>query len=642
MSARSRHIPPVLESLVRRCLEKRAEERFQTARDLAFALESALGLVQSDDGLRAYVPPGPERRRRRALRHIAYGGAILAAVLLGLGLKSLIPAPGRRLAEPRDLTPHQLTTDPGVESEPALSPDGSFVAFTGQKNGGTDIWLTDVRGGPALRLTRHPAADRAPAWFPDGGSLVFVSEREGRRGIWKVHRLGGPPERVLAEGSDPAVSPDGSRVAFARPGSSGVPRIAIAALGAPDAVELTSPAPGDLWGHWHPAWSPDGSLICYSDLFDLHLLDVDTGVSRPLTRGREGDTHPVFAGDGRHVYFSSRRGRTLALWRIGVDGRGIQRMTFGSGPENRPSLAADGSLLAYSTHSADPDLVLVDRQTGRRKRISEPGVESSPVFLPGDSGLVFESDRDRSWGLWTQALEKGRPVDALRPLTHERGSESVPAASPDGRWVAYGRTLEGQRDIWVVPSRGGTARPIVESPAQDLHPAWSPDGSQLAFVSNRAGSPNIWLAASRDGAVVGEAKAVTGGEATDYFPTWSPDGRQIAFVRSESASAEAWVVAADRSSPPRRLTTEGQVECVRWERDGQGLLASGQWGEDSTTIRTVPLDGGPARPLEPPVELGRADYVDLFDISWDGQTLVFIEHPSRGDVWLLEARDGTF
>jgi Tol biopolymer transport system component/serine/threonine protein kinase len=643
LSSRNSRVPPSLEALVRRCLEKRPEERFQSARDLAFALESTLTLVQSDQGARLFVPRLPRHRfRGRGLRYSVVAAGLAIAALTGFLGKGLVRPPGPPLADPRDLSPLQLTTDPGVESEPALSPDGSFVAYTAEREGGTDIWLADVRGGPALRLTRHPAADTSPTWYPDGSALAFVSEREGSLGIWRVPRLGGPPKRLLPNALDPAVSPDGKQLAFARPQASGVPRIGIVTIGAPDTVRLVSPEPADLWGHWQPAWSPNGTELCFSNLFDLSLLDVATGEMRELTRDHAGDTHPVFSSDGKRVYFSSGREGTLALWRIGVDGRGLQRMTFGTGPENRPSLAGGGSLLAYSTHSAEPDLILVDRATGDGVRLSEPGEESSPSFLAGGAGLVFASDRDRTSDLWVQPLEDGRPAGDTWRLTDEPGSESIVAPSPDGRWIAYVRARGGRRDIWMAPTEGGPPRVLVESPAQDLHPAWSPDGSRVAFASNRGGSPDIWMATIRDDHAAGEPTALTRGEATDYLPAWSPDGRFIAFVRTRAGASDAWVVAADGDSAPRRLTANNRVECVRWEPNSRALLVSARWGDDSTTIHSVPLDGGAPRALQPTIDLGRTEYTKVFDLSPDGRTVVFAEHPSRGDVWLLEAREGQF
>jgi Tol biopolymer transport system component len=637
------HVPPVVDILVRRCLEKRPEERFQSARDLAFALEGALSLVQSSQGARHFISLLPRPgSTRRLLRFAAVGAGLAAAALLGFGVKGLVQPPGPSLADPRHLEPLQLTIEGKVESEPALSPDGSLVAYTAEGAEGTDIWLADIRGGPPLRLTHDPGADGSPTWFPDGSALAFVSDRGGSPGIWRIPRLGGAPKRLLPDAFDPAVSPDGLRLAFARRGQAATPRIGIATIGEPESARLVTPEPDDLWGHWQPAWSPDGMALCFSDLFDLHLLIVGTGEIRPLTRDGESDRHPVFSADGKRVYFSSFRGETIALWRIGVDGRGLQRLTFGTGTENRPSLATTGSRLAYTTHSGEPDLTFVDRQTGARTRLAGPRSELSPAYIPDESGVVFGSDRDGAWDLYLQPLEGERAGGNVRRLTDTRGAEATPAPSPDGRWVAYGRSLDGNRDIWMVPMSGGEPRPLVASPAQDLHPAWAPDSARLAFASSRAGAPDIWVAPVQGERVVGEPVALTRGNATDYFPAWSPDGRHVAFVRTEGAVSEAWLVPVEGGAPARPLTAGAQAECVRWERDGRALLVSGRWGEDALEIRKVALEGGAPRRLEPAIGMARDEYGGLFSLSPDGRTVTFAEKQSRGDVWLLEALEGQF
>lgn len=643
LAAHNPHVPPSLEALVRRCLQKRPEERFQSARDLAFALESALVLVQGDEGPRRFT----FRLHRAALTRRALG---LAAVALGLTLAAVAGFFGRGrvtpseppIADPGHLSPQRVTNDPGVESDPALSPDGTLIAYAGGGAQGSDLWLLDVRGGPPIRLTDDPGSDASPVWFPDGSALAFTSERDGRTGIWRVPRLGGPPKRLLDEAFDPAVSPDGERLAFARRGPSGVPQIGVMTFDRPDSAVLISPKPTDPWGHWQPAWSPDAATICFSDLFDLLLLEVETGKVRRLTTDRAGDRYPVFSVDGQRIYFSSSREGTLALWRIGIDGRGLQRMTFGTGPENRPSLAVDKARLAYSTSSVDPDLAFVDRQTGEGVHIALRGTEEAPTFLPDGGGVIFSSNADGQWDLWMQLLDNGRPEEPPQRLTDDRAGESIAAVSPDGRWIAYSRVLDRKRDIWVVPGRGGEGRPLLEAPAGELHPAWSPDGTRIAFVSDREGSPDVWLATVNEGDLVGEPTPLTQGASTDYFPAWSPDGRHVAFVRIEGSRSDAWVVDSNRPSGARRLTTGAVVTCVRWQADSQAVLVSGWWDDESITLRRVPIDGGAPEALSPAVDLGGDELGGYFDVSADGRIVVFADRASRGDVWLLEARLGRF
>ena len=90
-------------------------------------------------------------------------------------------------------TPKQITSLQEWEAEPALSPDGTLIAYSSETSGNSDIWLTDVQGGSALQLTNDPASDHNPTWFPNGSHVAFVSARQGRRAIWSVPTFGGLP-----------------------------------------------------------------------------------------------------------------------------------------------------------------------------------------------------------------------------------------------------------------------------------------------------------------------------------------------------------------------------------------------------------------------------------------------------------------
>ena len=634
-------------TLVWRCLEKSPAERFQSAQDLAFALESVLSGVQSESSPgrsgRSFLPPPPLKPPWR--RVVLAAGAVSALVIAAFAGSVLLPL-GRRAppGEPRQVTPFQVTSEPGVETDPALSPDGRLVAYSVVGTQGADLRLKDVRGGPELRLTDDAATDSLPAWFPDGSALAFVSSRGGREGIWKIHHLGGQPSLLLADARDPALSPDGRLLAFARNAASGHARIGVVEIGRPETARLlTGDGDGDpLWDHRFPAWSPDGHSLCYSDVLNLWLVDAEGGPARQLTRDQARDTRPVFAPDGRHVYFSSGREGTRALWRLSLDDSSLQRITLGSGPETHPSLSLTGTRLAYTTYSAQPDLTLVDRITGERIRRPGPGRVEAPVFLPDGRSIVYGCNRDNNWDLWLQPLERGRPAGAPRQLTDLPGAEAVAAPTPDGRWIAYCRVLGQERTLWVVPAEGGPSRPLVEHPSISIHPAWSPDGTRLAFVSDRDGREHLYLAPVRDGAVVGPPARLTEGEVTDHFPAWSPDGRRLAFTREEGASSEAWVIPVDGGAPARRVTKGAKARCARFDVDGRVLLVSAWWGGQSVTVKRVPVEGGEPVALPHPIELGDTADAILFNLSPDGRWVVFDERQSRGHVWVLEAKEGRF
>ncbi|HYN02449.1 MAG TPA: protein kinase [Vicinamibacteria bacterium] len=621
-------VPPPVRGLVRRCLEKDPTERFQSARDLAFALE---GLLSGADTLeeRHGLAAGPRRtlpRARRWRAPAAVGCLVALAGVAGWLLR-------RPEAAPALGTPRQITSDPGWENEPALSPDGSFVAYVSDRSGNPDVWVSDVRGGEPLRLTDDPASDTSPAWLPDGSAIVFVSDRGGEQAVWKTPRLGGSATHLVANALDPAISPDGSRVAFARTGSAGYNRIAVASLAAPTLATFLTHDEDGLWDHRQPAWSPDGREIAYADARNLWLVPAAGGRAGRVTSSPGPDGEPAWSPDGNFLFYSSYRDDTLALWRVPVRGGVPARVTLGTGPEVEPSLA--GSRLAFSTYLSNMDVVLFDLRSGERQRLPGLRTESTPALSPDGSQVVFNSDRGGTVDLWSQALAGGRPVGSVRRLTDDVATENLPTVSPDGRWLAFGRVLSGQRDIWIMPLAGGLARRITEDPAADKQPAWSLDGTRLAFVSERGGTGHVWVVRVAEGAPVGDPVRLTSGTGEDFFPSWSPDGSRLVFLRRGDSGFGAWVASVDGSAPPRKLISP--VVFARWDRAADRVLVAQADGASGVDLRAVDPRTGAIGPLSRPAALRAVGSALPFDVSTDGGLLATHQVETRGDVWVVDA-----
>jgi eukaryotic-like serine/threonine-protein kinase len=617
-------VPRGLEQVVHRCLEKAAEDRFQSAREFGFALQA------SADSLTAPSPQRVPSRARSWLWAVSTAlGAVLAVVVITR--VTLRDESGGELRFPRGS--RQLTTTPGWAAEPALSPDGSLVAYVSDESGDAEIWLIDVGGGTPLRLTADPGPNAHPTWLPDGSAIAFVSETGNESSIWRIPKLGGAPFLVVRNARAPAISPDGTRIAFAREDASGFSRIAVATLADALAAKVLTGEGDGLWDHEHPSWSPDGRTLCYADFVDLWLVPATGGPARRLTADHAFDRDPVWSADGRWIYFSSLREDTTALWRIATTGGRPQRLTLGTGPEQQPSLSRDGRTLVYSTFTKTSSVIVLDRRTGTRSRLAGFKFASMPDVTHDGSAMVFCSDRERKTDLWLQALSAGRPAGAPVRLTDQPGSVATPAFSPDGRWVAYSRAVGLTRSIWVVPRSGGPGHAFVDRSEVDLQPAYSPDGRQMAFISNRSGREHVWVARIDPTWREADARQFTDGEASDLWPAWSPDGASIAFVRE----SEVWVAPVVRGSAPRKLTDGAHAEIVKWAPGGGALLVSGLWGSRSLQLRRVSLRDGSAAALDPPVVFGDARSWGSFATSADGQALVYSTSETRGDVWLADA-----
>ncbi|MFI5167045.1 MAG: protein kinase [Thermoanaerobaculales bacterium] len=624
--------PGPVRHVVRRCLEKSPEDRFSSAHDLAFALEAAA----TDTSLPAAMPRVAARRVGR--RWLAPAVVVVAAVAIG-GLwvaRHRGPAPLPQF-HPRRI-PGQLV---GV-SEPALSPSGSEIAYTAGHGGTSDIWVTDIRGGKPIRLTERSTLSFGPTWFPDGSAVAFSSDEGKEVSVWKVPRFGGTAMLLVPNAQDAAVSPAGKQIAFARPQKDGALRIWVAPLGAPDLARQATGENAGLWDHRRPAWSPDGKTICYQDAKDLWLVPAEGGAARRLTHDDAADQHPLWSADGRYIYFVSRRGGTQSLWRKAIAEGAPTRVTQGTSVEDSPTMSRDGRRVAFLSGLDTWAVVLVDMQTGTVNRLEEGRHTAYPAIAPDLGSIVFASDLAGSWDLWSLALRENKAVGEPARLTDHPGDCALPTFSPDGRWIAYFRVIEGQRDVWVIPSHGGTPVNFTSQPGVNVQPAWSPDGREIAFVSNRSGWHQVWAAPFAAGHRAGEARRITSEEADASSPCWSPDGKAIAYTLSTDRGSDVRIAPSDGSGVTRPLTFGAKVFYVHscWARNAWAV--SGLWGERLPSIRLLPAAGGEATLILLPAHMvPDLEYPD-FDISRDGTLLAVFQRARQEEIWVLEVEEGSF
>jgi TolB protein len=390
-----------------------------------------------------------------------------------------------------------------------------------------------------------------------------------------------------------------------------------------------------LWEHRHPVFSPDGASIAYDAQSNVWIVPVTGGRSRRLTEGR-GDQWPSWSPDGRHLYFSSMRDDTIALWRTPLRGGPAVRLTLGTGPEVEPRVSRDGAHLAYSTYAEERTLLLGDPAAGMRGRIPDT---AEFAVAPDGSEVVYASSRRGRFDLWSQPLQGRAPRGDPRRLTDLPGSFGRLAFSPDGRWLALQRVVGDLRDIWIMPAKGGPPERLHSDPVARSQPAWSPDGASLAYVSNLDGKLQIWATPVAEGRPAGAARQITLDAAAKAVPAWSPRGDEIAYVGNVAGENEIWIVAV-ADGMTRRVTKGAHVSCVRWDTKSGELYVSGTWGERLISLRRVSPATGEAKALDLELSFGNVA-TGRFDVSLDGSTLVVQHEEARGDVWMLDAPGGS-
>jgi Tol biopolymer transport system component len=298
------NLPRDLSKIIRHCLVKDREDRYQTAKDLRYELKELKREVDTGEvGPSTGLTAKPLKSRKMWLLAGALA-VVLVFTVLYIWIRSVEE---ESQAAPIAASFSRLTTGPGQELHPSLSPDGKSIAIKSVSIATGTSSSCALGGHNPINLTKDsPADDIHPAFSPDGESIAFRSEREGG-GIFVMGATGESVRRVLDFGYDPAWSPDGEKIAVATIAQEPGNRRGLSELWVVDQTtgSKTRLATPDKIAPIQPQWSPHGHRIAYHDT-DVWTMPAGGAEGLRLTEERGADG--VWSADGRYIYFSSLRG----------------------------------------------------------------------------------------------------------------------------------------------------------------------------------------------------------------------------------------------------------------------------------------------------------------------------------------------
>ncbi|MCG6926366.1 MAG: protein kinase [Acidobacteria bacterium] len=572
-------LPPDLGRVIRRCLEKERRRRFQSVLDLRNELED---LAETESGGRSVVADARPRFPSRSVLWVA--AALGLAVLLWSLRKPPPPAP---------LSVVPLTSFPGDEVQPALSPDGTHVAFRRELEEGGHLYVKVVDGGgEPVPLTQGGVDDSWPAWSPDGTRVAFLRRRStDELDLLEIAAVGGPTRRlgvVRGSGQGLSYSPDGEFIA--------VP-------------------------HRESHTYPDGIFLVSTRGDGMRRL-----TSPPVARGgRIDDIMPSFSPDGRSVAFLRQRGLSggvADVYTVPLEGGAPVLVLPTPGMMAGLDWSRDGASLVLSIGMTWEwrHLERVQRGGGGRTEIGEAQRAAQPSVARRRNRLVFVRDFDDE-NIWVIGGPMAKESRAPRLLAASTWADLAPEVSPDGQRVAFVSGRSGTWEIWTQSLDGSDPRQITRV-GHAIFPRWSPDGVRIAF--NSCGGTPLRCSAFVVDAAGGPAQELTPGEFNGALPDWSPDGEWLYFQSDRQGERQLWRVPS-QGGKPALVTRQGGT--------GPTVSESGAvffWREGG--IWSVPPNGG-----ETTLVLDmRGEY-----FAWDvwGHSLVFFE-PKPAAIMLLDLETG--
>jgi Tol biopolymer transport system component len=609
-------LPRDLARIIKRCLNKDPEDRYQTAKDLRNDLRMLKEDLASGEAaaVQSGVHAAPVRSTKISLRHARILAAALGLIALVVGRvywQTRGPAGPDVASAGAPFNSVALTrlTTTGTTGLAVISDDGRYVAYVVTEEGKAGLWLRQV--ATASNVPIVPPADTrflGLSFSADGNHVYYTIAPIGETTamLYRVPILGGGAQRVIDDvDSSVTFEPGGKRFAFVR----GIAKTRETALvianadGSTEKTLATRKAPG-RFNLQSLAWSPDGRVIAISvqraDTLqaDVVLVDAETGKDSILGGHNWRDvTHTAWLPDGKSLLINAQEASgeaTNQIWLMSVPGGDVRRITNDLSTYTGLSVTRDGKTIVSVRNELRARIWTTDATGSNARAITigaaaddgVPGVAWAP-----DGRLVFASAFAGNADIWIMNADGRNRVQ----LTSDRAHDTWPLVTPDGRRIVFVSERGGVRGLWVMGIDGGEQRRLG-SDAVGPRPSLSTDGKWVYYTETGAAARNFRI--SIDG---GEAVPVVprqSGAGDDVLPEnfhepmVSPDGKMIAghYNDREQRGERIAVVPIDGGRP--RLFPTIPVPYVFWAPDGKSLMYLNTRVNMSNVWRQ-PIDGGP-------------------------------------------------
>ena len=442
----------------------------------------------------------------------------------------------------------RLTAGIGIETNPYFSPDGSWIAFTGEYDGNVDVYVIPAAGGVPKRLTFHPSLDIVSGWTPDGKNVLFSSTRNSSANFARLYTFpvdggGLPAEIPLPMANRGWLSPDGNYVAY----------------------EPLS------------QWQSDWKRYKGGQTQPIWIARLADSTIEKLPRENSNDKCPMWVGD--KIYFlSDRNGGIVSLFSFDtklkkveqvVDNKGLD-IKYASAGANTIIYEQFGTIYTLDAGSKSPKKVnirVAGDFPGVRPRFEKVGNRiANSAISPTGARAVFEARGE----ILSAPADKGDP----RNITNTTGvMERDPSWSPDGKWIAYFSDESGEYALHLRDQTGmGEVKKIKlgDAPGFFSSPVWSPDSKKIAYNDQRV---NLWYVDVEKGTNVKVDANPFGTQDDVLEPSWSPDSRWITYVKQlDNRLRAVYLYSLDKNQAHQITDGLGDARYIVFDNSGKYIF----------------------------------------------------------------------
>jgi Tol biopolymer transport system component len=648
---------PGLQRILVHSLNKDPNRRYQSIADVRIALED----LQQESP--AATAAGSGHKRPWVVLAVALG--MLTAAVGGAWVfhKPKIGPP------PPAVT--QVTFDGRLATNPAISPDGKYVAYASDRagEGNLDIWVQTLPAGEPVRLTKDEANEDWPCFSPDGTEIAFVSKRNGGE-VYVMPVLGGMPRLLAKTAARPLYSPDGKYLLLSSLSPGSFQSYVIPAEGgAPRELQLD---PANLFSF--PVWSPDATrLLAMSASGNSRVLAPTRWSIFPLAGGPSivsyeraddpGPGSPLAWLRGNRILFSARSGDAVNLWFAKLSPSNskvigpFERLTFGAGQITSASAAGNGRVVFSNTVAPTRLWSFPLPKEGQQSEgdllafPSSGGLDSCPSLSKAGK-MAFLSQKSGRWNLWIRDLLNGRETWVASVAGAGANPYEVSSViKPDGSRVAYS-ICPGACAIFTVAATGGTYKKLCDNCG--LVRAWSSDGNLIASQNWVLQRGTVSASRIEEFDTVSGRKTVIAEKAGVYLyaPDFSPDGRWVVFQANPGSTQtnveQLFVAPLDTGLPvePERWIAVTGLKYFdsnpKWSHDGRQLYFMST-RDGSNCLWAVRLDARTKGPVGAPFAVRHfhespRQYSDavwpIFSLGLD-RVVISLEQV-QSDLWMMQ------